>query len=276
MPFTINDLQDLTRLLIERPEWLSEVRRIVLTDSLLRLPEIVRDLAEAQRRTEERLEQLAEAQRRTEERLEQLAEAQRRTEERLEQLAEAQRRTEERLEQLAEAQRRTEERVQKLENQMADVRGSLLEMDYRNKVTAFFGGWLRKPRLVDLADMWDLLEDSLSREEMDAVRRLDLLVRGQLPRQRGDGDVYLAVEVSGVIDRSDVDRAAQRAALLRKAGLRVVPVVAGRGIASDALRLLSELGVAMLNDGIETGWDEALQRALAGRAAEAGMDASLS
>ena len=44
MAFTVNDLQDLTRLLLERPEWRSEVRRIVLTDELLALP---RELAEA-------------------------------------------------------------------------------------------------------------------------------------------------------------------------------------------------------------------------------------
>jgi len=65
------------------------------------LKEIVRDLAEAQQRTEQRVGQLAEAQQRTEQRLEQLAEAQQRTEQRLEQLAEAQRRTEEELRTLA-------------------------------------------------------------------------------------------------------------------------------------------------------------------------------
>ena len=65
------------------------------------LRDVVRDLAEAQKRTEERVEQLAEAQKRTEERIEQLAEAQKRTEERVEQLAEAQKRTEERVDQLA-------------------------------------------------------------------------------------------------------------------------------------------------------------------------------
>jgi predicted transcriptional regulator len=55
---------------------------------------IVRQLAEAQGRTEHRLEELAEAQGRTEHRLEELAEAQGRTEHRLEELAEAQKRTE--------------------------------------------------------------------------------------------------------------------------------------------------------------------------------------
>ncbi|MCS7248491.1 MAG: hypothetical protein NZ840_09640, partial [Anaerolineales bacterium] len=73
--------------LYQHPEWRAELRRLVLTDEILELPTlvreiagIVRELAEAQRRTEERLEVLAR-------RVDELAEAQRRTEERLEALA---------------------------------------------------------------------------------------------------------------------------------------------------------------------------------------------
>ena len=51
----------------------------------------------------------------------QLAEAQRRTEERVSELAEAQRRTEERLNELAEAQKRTEETVLRLSQQLAET-----------------------------------------------------------------------------------------------------------------------------------------------------------
>ena len=143
MAFTVSDFSDLIRLLAQHPEWQAELRRLILTEDLLRLPVIVQELAEAQR-------QLAQAQRRTEERLEglaavvarleaaveqlrtaveQLVEAQRRAEERIgrleaavEQLVEAQRRAEERIgrleavvEQLAEAQRRAEERIGRLE-----------------------------------------------------------------------------------------------------------------------------------------------------------------
>jgi len=147
--FTVREFHDFIEILEERPEWREELRRLVLTDELLKLPEMVRELVEAQRRTEEKLENLtdrvnalAEAQRRTEERIDTLAEklesltarmdalaeAQRKTEERLDTLtarvdalAEAQRKTEERLESLtarvdalAEAQRKTEERLESL------------------------------------------------------------------------------------------------------------------------------------------------------------------
>ncbi len=149
MTLSTDDLHELIRLLEQHPEWRAELRRLVLTEELLSLPGLTRELAgivremarlqqqgverlerveaaqarltealvnlaEAQRRTAERLDALAEAQRRTEERLDALAEAQRRTEERLDALAEAQRRTEERLETLAEAQRRTDEQLASL------------------------------------------------------------------------------------------------------------------------------------------------------------------
>ncbi|GAK55379.1 hypothetical protein U27_02212 [Candidatus Vecturithrix granuli] len=85
------------------------------------LRDVVSELAQAQKRTEERLDaltfqvqELAQAQKRTEERVEELAQAQKRTEERVEELAQAQKRTEERVEELAQAQKRTEETVRML------------------------------------------------------------------------------------------------------------------------------------------------------------------
>jgi len=110
------------------------------------LKNIVKQLAEAQKGTEQRIGELTQAQRKTEERLnslaqrvEELTEAQKRTEERLNQLtlrvdelAEAQRKTEERLnslaqrvEELAEAQRRTEEEIRKLAIGLNHLRGEV-------------------------------------------------------------------------------------------------------------------------------------------------------
>lgn len=237
MAFTVSDLRDLTRLLLERPEWLGEVRRIVLTDELLSLPDIVRGLAEAQRRTEERLEQLTA---------------------RVDQLTEAQRRTEQSLNLLVQA-------VHGLENEMYKARGILLEMRYRNRATSYFGRWLRKPRVVDVSDIWDDLEDKLSLDEIRELSNVDLLVRGQLHRKAGSGDMWLAVEVSNVIDEQDIERAIRRAELLRKAGFRSVPVVAGHNpLDTEVAEEIAESHVALLMNGSSAGWDEALSHALAG------------
>ena len=226
MAFTVNDLNDLIRILREQPEWLREVRRVVLTDELLALPDLVRELAEAQRRTDERL-------------------------------AEFQRRTDERFAELAEAQRRTDEQV-------AEMRGTLLEVDYRAKVGAIFGGRLRKPKAVDPGDLWDLLRGRLDELEIRQVVTSDLIVRGQLlpPQAQGESDLWMTVEVSSVIDRNDVARAADRAELLRKAGLPAIPVAAGKRLTQGASLLAAQLRVVLVKNGNPIGWDNALESTL--------------
>jgi len=68
-------------------EFIYFMNDLVKVSDFNELKEIVKELAEAQKRTEQRLEELAEAQKRTEQRLEELAEAQKRTEQELKILA---------------------------------------------------------------------------------------------------------------------------------------------------------------------------------------------
>jgi len=75
---------------------------------------VVKELAEAQKRTELKIEELAEAQKRTELKIEELAGAQKRTELKVEELAEAQKRTELKIEELAGAQKQTELKIEEL------------------------------------------------------------------------------------------------------------------------------------------------------------------
>lgn len=58
MAFTVQDFRDLIRLLEQHPEWRAELRRWVLGEEVLTLPQTMRELADIQRRTEARLEQL--------------------------------------------------------------------------------------------------------------------------------------------------------------------------------------------------------------------------
>ncbi len=88
-------------------EKLTDFERLATKDEVNELRDAIKQLTEAQSKTEGRLDQLAEAQI-------QLAEAQSRTEEKLNQLVEAQKKTEGRLDQLAEAQSKTERELAKL------------------------------------------------------------------------------------------------------------------------------------------------------------------
>ena len=58
MAFTVRDFRDLVELLEQHPEWRAELRRLVLTEELLTLPQLIRDLVDAQQHTEQRLERL--------------------------------------------------------------------------------------------------------------------------------------------------------------------------------------------------------------------------
>ena len=226
-----------------------------------RLETALAELAEAQRRTEARVEEFAKAQLRTEERLgrleatvAQLAEAQLRTEARVEELAEAQRRTEERLQEVVELQHWLVDRV-------GSMKGQLLEFTYRDKASAYFGRWIRRPEVVPINDLWDTLESRLPEEGFDDVLLLDLVVRGR-PRACPDRveDVYLAVEVSCVMDREDVERAERRAGWLRQAGYVAVPVVAGETATEKAKMDAPCAGVAMVRDGARLYWDKAIAK----------------
>jgi hypothetical protein len=237
MAFTVRDYHDLVQLLTEHPEWQWELRRLLIDEDLKALPGIVRDLAEAQRRAEERLSGVEERLGRLEETVAALAEAQRRAEERL---------------------AGVEERLGRVENKLGRIDGRTLEQEYREKAVGYFGRLLRKTQVIARDNLVDMLEARLSADELDDALLIDLVVRGQ-PRQRTDWEeVWLAVEVSSVVDRNDVLRACRRAELLRKAGCPTIPVVAGTESTPRAETEARGQSVVMLQDGQSWLWDEAL------------------
>ena len=280
MRFTVEEFHDLIKLLEEKPEWREDLRRLVLTDELLKLPEAFRELVEVQRRTEERIEALTERLETLEKRVEELAEAQRKTEERIGALTGRLETLERRVEELAEAQRRTEERLEslaekietltthmdtlatahgRLEDRVGKMIGQMLELLYAKRAGAYFGRFLRRVQVVETHSLEDRLESELSPGEFNDLLLLDLLVKGRLRHAPEEREVWLAVEISATVDRTDVERAARRARLLRKAGYQAIPVAAGEKTtlgAEEAARLEK---VALMRDGVISFWEEALK-----------------
>ncbi|MDR7416365.1 MAG: hypothetical protein QN193_02100 [Armatimonadota bacterium] len=251
MPFTVEDFQDLLRLLEQQPHWKSALRAALLGEEFLQLPVLVRDLVEAQRRTEEELRRLADAQRRTEERLERLEQA-------VAQLAEAQRRTEERLErleqvvaQLAEAQRRTEETVRTLVREVGALKGETLERRYRERAASYFQRILRRIRVVDHQQLGLLLDDALDAGHISPEERADVLEADVVAVGLRDGEeVYLLAEVSGTVTAHDVRRARRRAEVLQRAvGRPVLSAVAGEVLSDDPETLAEAMQVWRVLDG---------------------------
>jgi DNA repair exonuclease SbcCD ATPase subunit len=261
---------------------------LLLSDELLTLPTVVRELVDSQRSTEAQVAALVEAQQRTEERLsrqettvqhliegqQRLTEGQQRLTEQVQTLAEAQQHTEERLsgaeerlsrlettvqhlteqvQALTEMQHRAEERLSGVEERLSrleatvqrlteqvqtlteqvkaltteqkrltdtvgEIQERTLEMEYRQKVGVYFGRVIRRPQVVDLAEHVETLKGQLDAGEVDEVFLLDMVVCGPLRRAPGIGEVWLAMEISALVEVYDVERAVRRAARLRQAG----------------------------------------------------------
>src|SRR5215467_4330920 len=148
MAFTVQDFHDLVALLTQHPEWRAELRQLVLTEELLALPQIVRDLAEAQQRTERQVAQLAQQ-------VAQLAQ----------QVA-----------QIVEVQRRTERQIVRLQDDVGELKGIVLEQRYRNRAFAYFSRLVRRTHALMEDELVALLEEAvargvLSEDGMDEIAR---------------------------------------------------------------------------------------------------------
>jgi hypothetical protein len=259
--FSIQDFHDLVRLLDQHPEWRAELRRLVLTEELLGLPAVVRELADAQRRTEAELRELARGQSELRQIVAGLVDAQRQIEGELRELrqivaelAEAQRRTEEELRELARGQSELHRDLDDVRDQLGILRGRDLERWYREHAGAYFDDLVRRPRLLSpqqLADLLDAAEDAgqLTAAERRDILLADLVVRG---RRIPDGsEVFLVVEVSVGIGPEDVERAVRRARLLDRLA-PALAAVAGERIMPEAAALAEARGVWRVLDGRAT------------------------
>ena len=237
MAFTVEDYRDLVQLLSERPEWRSELRQLLLSDELLALPEIVRGLAEAQQRAEERLANVEE----------QLSEIKTAMQHLTEQVAE-----------LTREVRELTENQQRIDNTVSRLKGESLEWSYRNKIYGYFGYLMRRLKVVDLSTIDEALETTLTSGEFRDVFRLDLLATGQLRESPGVPEVWLAIEISSVVDSNDVDRAWRRAGLIRRVGPFVLPVAAGERATAGAETAARNQNVVLMTDGQAQFWDVAV------------------
>ncbi len=244
MAFTVEDYRDLVQLLSEHPEWRSELRQLLLSDELLTLPEIVRELAKAQQRAEERLANVEERLANVEDRLARIEAA---IQHLTEQVAE-----------LTREVRELTENQQRIDNTVGRLKGESLEWSYRNKIHGYFGYLMRRLKVVDLSTIDEALETTLTSGEFRDVFRLDLLATGRLRESPGGPEVWLAIEISSVVDSNDVDRAWRRASLIRRAGPLVLPVAAGERTTAGAETAARNQNVVLMTDGQAEFWDAAV------------------
>jgi hypothetical protein len=288
MPFTVADFHDLVRLLEEHPDWRTELRRVLFSQDLLDLPRIVQELAVAQGHTEEAIARLTD---RIEQGFTQAATERRelrqdlsRLEDRVdrgfvEAAEDRQRIRTEMAQGFAEAtedrQRICTEMAQSFADAAADrrdmrhdigqLKGLGQEQFYRDRAAAIFGHLLRQG--YDATNqVADHLEDArrtgvISDRDYQEALAADLLWAGQTRDSRQP--IVLALEAFWTAGHTDVERAARRAAILRQAGLRAVPIAAGQEWPPNLQEDARQAGVAIVQDGTvdQESWDAALARA---------------
>jgi hypothetical protein len=226
MAFNVEEFQDLIRLLQERPEWRADLRRLVLTDELLALPELVRELVQAQQRTEGRVGRLEES----------VGILRAETERRFQELATAQLTLTRRIDDLREAVQTLADRTYTLTTDVGELKGSDLERRYRERPFAYFQRLVRQAHTLSGDELNAMLDRAvtagrLTEEDVDEIVWADAIVRGR--RREDDQEVYLVVEASWGVGPYDVQRADKRAKLLAKAGVTALPVVAGMWVTPD-------------------------------------------
>lgn len=204
---TINDISDLARILQERPEWLSAIRGLVLTEEVLRLPETMAALTKT-------VEELAR----------QTAEQFRVVNERLARLEADVGGLKTDVAGLKTEQARTNRRLGRIENQIGDLRGSILEITAAKQIA---------PRVIQQMGLYHcdtlvgpgipLAQDKINeirQAELDGlvelgsdqVRWADLVLHGR--RSSDNQPVWVVVEASAKIDEHDISRARHRADIL--------------------------------------------------------------
>jgi len=247
-PLRVETFQDIVRILRERPEWLEEMRRLILTDELLALPKrfdtFVREEFSPLKQDVATLKQDVDTLKRDVEVLKQDVAVLKQDVEILKQDVAVLKQDVEILKQDVAVLKQD---VETLKRDVAELKGAEFERRVRERAPAYLGRLIKRCRTLSFEDLADLLEDAvekglISEEEKAEVLNLDAVAGGI---SKADGRrCFLTLEVSVRVDVEDVERAARRASILsRAAKVPAVGVVVGREIAERASLKAEELGV---------------------------------
>jgi len=221
-----------------------------------------RALQTAERANEiaERALQVAERAQQTAERANEIAERALQTAERANEIAERAQQTSERAEGTAEHALQValetrdivndmQKRLTRVEADVADLKGMSMELMARKLLPGVLGKLVRKLRVYEPDEFYRVMEeaDLLSADELAEVASADVFAHGHL--RSNDTPRWFVVEASWGLGMTDVERAAQRAAILTQNGAPAIGTVLGRRITADARKRAQQLGVLVVLNG---------------------------
>ncbi|MGC9017699.1 MAG: hypothetical protein ACP5JQ_05930, partial [Caldimicrobium sp.] len=141
--------------------------------------------------------------------------------------------------------------VEALKNDVAYLKGEVLELKVRSNIGAFIGKLIAKAKVIDGGELADQLYEAVEKnliteEEADYALKVDVLAQGYL-RKDSKKNVLIAVEVSYVIDKKDVERVFKRAEIISRAYQKeCIPMVLGKRATKGALKRAEEIPVLLI------------------------------
>lgn len=220
---------DILLALKAHPEWLEELRKLILTAELLELPKRFEELVQRVAKIEKDVEILK-------------------------QDVEILKKDVEILKQDVAVLKKD---VAILKSDMAYVKGEVgrlkgkdFEREVRDKYYAFFGKILRKSKLIPIPELLPLLEEAeerglITEEQFDSFLKIDLVIEGQIKATKKP--VVLAVEVSFSLYEEDIDRASSRADILAQLLKKeVIPTVVFVEAKNEILQKAEDKGILLI------------------------------
>jgi len=271
--YKIETFGDLTRLLREKPEWLEELRRLVLTDELLALP---RKFEEHDKRLEEHDKKLDDLSQKFEgfvvnefkplrSKVEKIesdvgvlkqdvgslkadVEVLKQDVSTLKMDVEVLKQDVSTLKMDVEGLKRD---VKMLKIDVADLKGESFERRVRERAPSYFGRLIKGCKTLSAQEVAKVLEDAvdkglISEDEKESALDLDVVVTG-VSKKQDRQEVVVACEVSVTAHSEDIERAFERASILSRAfAKQCIPVVIAKESAQEAFDKARELGVVLV------------------------------
>jgi DNA polymerase III gamma/tau subunit len=217
-------------------------------------------VAERSQQTAERANEIAERAQQTAERANEIAERALQVAERSQQTSERAQQTSEHAQQTAEHALQValetrdivndmQKRLTRVEADVADLKGMSMELMARKLLPGVLGKLVRKLRVYEPDEFYRVMEeaDLLSADDLAEVASADVFAHGHL--RSNDTPRWFVVEASWGLGMTDVERAAQRAAILTQNGAPAIGTVLGRRITADARKRAQQLGVLVVVNG---------------------------
>ncbi|MDI1472884.1 MAG: hypothetical protein QMD43_07630 [Thermodesulfovibrio sp.] len=234
--YPIVTFADILRALKSHPEWLEELRKIILTTELLELPKKFDELLKRVEKIESDVEILK-----------QDVAILKQDVAILKQDVAVLKQDVAILKQDVEILKKD---VAYLKGEFGRFKGKDFERTIREKYYAYFGKLLRKTKLIQFEEILPILDDAeekglITEEQRDSLLRLDIIVKGQIKSTQKP--VVLAVEVSYSLYKDDIERAIERAEILAQLlKEEVIPTVVSAETQEDAEKLADEKGVLLI------------------------------